>query len=139
MAYLAIDDYHDQVQADILQTIINADDSLRTQMELKVESLMSDYFNVRFDVANIFNKTGTARNHTVVLHYINMVVYHLCSRLAPSQVPQTVSDKYSDAIEWLKMVAAGKLAPDLPTVVSDGVDTKANIKYGSETKRTPYY
>ncbi|ELR69173.1 hypothetical protein C900_05369 [Fulvivirga imtechensis AK7] len=137
--FLTQQDYQDHVQADVLNKVINADLTIRTQTELKVQSLIESYLNVRYDISRIFNKSGSARNQTVLMYMVDMVVYRVYSRVAPSQVPQHVNDKYTDALNWLKMVAAGKLEPDLPKPAGDSEGSKFNVKYGSERKRNPYY
>ncbi|MBL6448566.1 DUF1320 family protein [Fulvivirga sp. 29W222] len=137
--FIETNDYSDHVQADILDKVINSDSSTRIQAEVKIQSLIESYLSVRYDVKNIFNKSGSARNPTVVMYMIDMVVYRVFSRLSPGQIPQHINDKYSDALLWLKMVSAGKLEPDLPKPLGESLGSKFNVKYGSERKRNPYY
>jgi phage gp36-like protein len=139
MAFLTAADYTGQVQNTILQEVIQTDDTLRTSTELKVQAQVTSYLATRYDVPEIFNKLGEERNAQVVMLMVDMVLYHLHSRISPGQVPQVRNDRYADAIEWLKMVAAGQLMPDLPEPAGDDEGTKAGVMYGSREARDPYF
>lgn len=142
MPFLVDADYKDQVKDEILAIIIDNTSSIRTNTELKAEAELTGYLAVRYDVTNIFNKTGTSRNAMIVMIYVDMVLYHLHSRINPGQVPQLRIDRYNEAKRWLEMVAAGSLKPDLPLVGDqdgDGVDDKEVIQWGGRAARDPYY
>lgn len=139
MAFLNDTDYKDHVQDDILDKVINSDVSIRTKAELKVQSLIESYLRVKYDVANIFSRTGASRSQVIVMYMIDMVVYRVFSRLAPSQIPQHVNDKYADAIKWLEMVSASKLSPDLPVPPEEGETNTAPMRHGSNVKRESHY
>lgn len=141
MPFLTLDDYAEHIQEDILNSVIQSEDTLRTNCELKAESEMTSYLAMRFDATNIFNKEGAARNFSVVMFMIDITLYHLHSRIAPGQLPQLRIDRYNEAKRWLEMVASGKLKPDLPVVdvEEDGVNDKSSLQFGSLDARDPYY
>jgi phage gp36-like protein len=141
MAFLTADDYKELIQDDILQSVIESNDALRISAELKAEAEMTSYLNVRFDVPNIFNKEEAARNASVVMFMVDIVLYHLHSRINPGQIPQLRIDRYNEAKRWLEMVASGKLLPSLPVpdVQPDGYNDKAVIQFGGLEPRNPYY
>jgi hypothetical protein len=139
MAFLTDDDYKDQIKDSILATILENTASIRTKAEMKAQEQITSALAVRYDVPNIFNKTGDDRNHEVVMYMVDMVIYHIHSRINPGQVPALRNDRYVDAKDWLKMVAAGKLAPSLPIPAGEGIETKKDVQYGSRLARDPYY
>lgn len=142
MAFLSDTDYQAQIKDTILLQVIDSNNSIRLDAEQKAEAQIRSRLAVRYDVNNIFNKTGTARNMEIVMYYIDMTLYHLHSRLSPGQVPQIRHDRYTDALDWLSKVASGDYAADLPLVGDadgDGVDDKNVIQAGSRTPRNPYF
>lgn len=139
MAFLTDDDYKDQIKDSILATIIENTASIRTKAELKAREQMTSALAMRFDVANIFNQLGEARNHEVIMYMIDMVVYHIHSRISPGQIPTVRNDRYADAMKWLDKVAAGKLEPNLPKPAATGIESKLDVQYGGRAARNPYY
>lgn len=142
MAFLATSDYLDQIQDAQLTALVAGDATARERMETKVQAEITGYLAVRYDVTNIFNKSGDSRNQHVVMIMADMVIYHLTSRINPGQVPQTRLDRYNEAKAWLEMVSKGQLKPDLPLVGDadgDGTDDNSAVQWGGRTKRDPYY
>lgn len=140
MAFLTDVDYKTRIKDNILADIINNDTSIQAEAELTAQAEMESYLNMRFDVAAIFSQTDTARNHNLVMIMVDIVIYHIYSRIASNQIPEHRQNRYDDAKRWLEWVSQGKLSPDLPKVLdSEGQDTKTPITYGSEKKRNPYY
>jgi phage gp36-like protein len=140
--FLTTNDYKPQIQDAILQSVLGGAISGNTTLasaELATQSEMESYLRARYDVVNIFNKTGTARNELIVMYMIDMVLYHLHSRINPNKVPDLRGIRYEAAISWLKSVAKGEISPDLPLLE----DTEGNainiIAYGSNPKRNLYY
>lgn len=142
MPFLTDEDYKDQVKDAVLASIIESSSTIRTSLERKAEAEMIGYLDVRYDAAAIFASTGDSRNATIVMLYVDIVLYHAHSRINPGQVPQLRIDRYNEAKSWLEMVAAGKLKPNLPEVADadgDGVGVKETMRFGSLTPRNPYY
>jgi phage gp36-like protein len=140
--FLADTDYTSQVKDDILSKITEATATIRTNAERMAEAEMTGYLAVRYDATAVFAKTGTERNPQIIMLYIDIVLYHLHSRINPGQVPQLRVDRYNEAKRWLEMVAAGSLKPDLDEITDedgDGVSDGNVILSGSSTPRNPYY
>jgi hypothetical protein len=136
MAFLTDDDYKEQVQDSILAAILG--NASRPAAELKAQEQMTDYLNVRFDAAAIFAAQGSARNAAVVMYMVDIVLYHLSSRINPGQVPEVRQNRYDDAIKWLQSVT-NKLEPNLPKPSGSDEGVKSDVKYGSMPARNPYY
>lgn len=130
MGFLTPTDYDFQIREFIKQTISPADDSLelaemaaQTQMETKLRS--------RYDVAANFSKTGNQRHKELVMYMIDITLYHLHTSITPRNIPELREKRYKAAMEWLKMVAAGELNPDL--VLLPDQDSY-NLRVGSNQK-----
>ena len=67
--------------------------------------------------------------------FVDIVLYHIHSRINPRQIPEIRVDRYERAIAWLKMVTKGEVTPDLPTLPTEGVQDTSAIGWGSKQKR----
>jgi len=54
------------------------------------------------------------RNAFIVMITIDCALYHLYCSIAPNKITEHRSNRYQDALEWLKMMAEGKGNADLP-------------------------
>jgi phage gp36-like protein len=59
-------------------------------------------------------EAGDRRNQLLVLYLVDIVLYHLHSRLSPRNVPENRFLRYETAINWLKAISKGSLLIDLP-------------------------
>lgn len=136
MLFLNQDDFKKQIKADVLDRIIQNDQSILYESELASIAEMQSYLGVRFDTANIFNRTGTDRNALIVMYAVDILLYHVHSRLNPNQIPQLRVDRYDAAINWLKAAGAGTVTADLPLKpVPESTTATGNIIYSGEVKR----
>lgn len=142
MAFLVEDDYKAQIKADLLDKIVDADDNIRVAAENSAIGQAKSMLRVRYDVNAIFAATGDNRNTELVMYLVDMVLYHLHSRINPGQVPANRDKRYTDALDWLKNVGKGDWDPGFTLVGDedgDGDDDNAVIQAGSQTPRDPYY
>ncbi len=140
--FITVADYKPQIQDAILQSVLGGNISGNTTLasaELAAQSEMESYLRARYDVVNIFNKTGTDRNELIVMYMIDMVLYHLHSRINPNKVPDLRGIRYEAAISWLKSVAKGEISPDLPLLEDTEGNTINIIAYGSNPKRNLHF
>jgi phage gp36-like protein len=130
-------DYKPAVHAEILDAIIRTDQPTLEMAEDRAVAEMQSYLSSRYDVVNIFNKSGTARNQLIVMFAVDITLYHLYSAINRMRTPVERVERYKRAIEWLKDVADGLINPvGLPLVTDPetGEDTLNPIRWGSETK-----
>lgn len=60
---------------------------------------------------------GDNRNAQMVSFFIDVVLYHLHSRIAPRNIPDLRVKRYDDAIRWLKEVSKGNhVTADIPLI-----------------------
>lgn len=79
---------------------------------------------------------GDTRNQQIVLHLLDITLYHLHSRINPRNVPDLRKERYDGngptqsggAIGWLKRVASGDVTADLPNI---SPQQGMSIRYGN--------
>ena len=118
MAFITTTDYKLFIQDAILNQIIDNDASLKTEMELKARAEMESWLSGRFNCNAIFSASGTARNQAIVMYMVDIVIYHLLSRIRHDDIPQHRKDRYNAALVWIENAATGKINTNLP-VLSD--------------------
>ena len=92
---------------------------------------------------------GDNRNAIILMFMLDIVLYHLSSRLNPQNVPQLRSVRYDNAganqkggaIGWLKMVADGNINAGLPEIIATPVSNGngISIQWGSNPSNINYY
>lgn len=101
---------------------------------------IKNYLAGRYDVALIFTAledgaTEDTRNAFIVMNTIDCALYHLYCSIAPNKIPEHRSNRYQDALEWLKLIAEGKAYADLPLIKDESTgEVKDNFRLSS--KRT---
>lgn len=106
---------------EIINKIINNDDSIVTDIILESIDLMSTYLYEYYDTEVIFAKTGAERNLTVLKHLKGIVIHEIYSRRT-KVINEVAKTRYDEAMLWLEKVSEGKIKPPLPAreVDTDG-------------------
>ena len=105
-------------------------------------SQIKNYLAGRYDVAKIFtpwtdSEIEDTRNAFIVMITIDCALYHLYCSIAPNKIPEHRSNRYQDALEWLKMMAEGKGNADLPLLVNEVTGEPASsFRLSSNNKST---
>lgn len=129
---------------DIINKIINGDDSIVTDIIAESIDVVSTYLHQYFDTAVIFSKTGDERNLTVLKHLKGIVIYEIYTRRT-KMLNEVAKLRYDEALLWLEKVAKGTIKPNLPIRVldtnADGTpDTPATfMKLGSRKSYTNHF
>lgn len=80
---------------------------------------------------------GDNRNQQLVNYVIDVMLYHLFSRIAPRNIPELRLERYDGAIAWLKNVAKGDdITADLPLLQPK---QGSRIRWGSSVKAQNTY
>jgi hypothetical protein len=90
-----------------------------------------------FTTPSKWTKTDTRHQYLLTI-FIDATLYHAHSRINPRNIPEFRIERYRDAVDWLKKVAAGKVSPDFP-VKADPVVEGLNIHYGTTKVDTNTY
>lgn len=143
MIFLIIDDYKTQIRADVLEKITDNDATLLDGMELAAIEEMTSYM-YRYDAALSFEATGTNRNRLLVMYCVDIMLYHIHSRINPRQIPEIRYVRYEAAKKWLEGLAKGTIVATLPKknddADGDGVsDAFAQVKLSTFPKRSNQY
>lgn len=90
-----------------------------------------------YDVATIFNATGTERHALLLEITKNIAVWYVIRLCNVDVMFDNVKDRYDRAISWLEKVNTGDITLDLPTLAEDSTDPAAQkqpFRFGSRTK-----
>ena len=79
---------------------------------------------------------GDNRDQQMVMYCIDICLYHIHSRIAPRNIPQLRIDRYTAAIEWLRMCADGGVTPSMPVLQPK---SGGRIRYGGNIKNVNGY
>lgn len=80
---------------------------------------------------------GDSRNALIVMYAIDILLYHIHSRLAGRQMPEIRIIRYEAALRWVQMAGNGKITADLPTLPAE--EAVNNFRFGSNPKRQHNY
>jgi phage gp36-like protein len=118
-----------------LQTAIDrGDTSLIDTAIASAEGEAKGYLS-RFDVADLFGKTGSSRDATLLMFLKDMAIWHFITLANPATDMQLRKTRYDDAIAWLNKIQQGKIVPQgwLAADATTGQDTYFHMT--SATKR----
>lgn len=113
-------DYEVQVRQEIMSILDTSTEKSALEMaeRMAIDQIKS-YLSGRYDMEAIFSKEGEERNHFLLMIAIDIALYHLWSKRAPRKIPEMRSQRYQDALDWLKTVGEGTLSTDLPQLQGD--------------------
>ena len=138
MNFITSDDLDVLIKNHNLSLLTSQDASLLDIAELQAIEEITGYLRQRYDVAALFSATSTARNPLCVLYCIDIMLYHLYSRITPKGIPEIRLTRYESAIAWLDSVMEGRIIPSLPenTGTPPGSDENAaqNFKIAGNPK-----
>mgnify|MGYP000682736432 CR=1 FL=1 len=94
-----------------------------------------NYLAGRYDVGLIFtpmlepiddnnSEQLDNRDAYIVMITIDCALYHLYCSIAPNKIPEHRSNRYQDALEWLKLMAERKGNADLPLITNKSTGAK---------------
>ena len=144
--FLNIEDFDTLIKTDIRKTVTGETDALLQECEKYAIQEMTSYLSTRYNIEDVFieppaSASGVAdeRNKLIVMYCIDIVLYHVHSRIAPRQIPELRGIRYDSAITWLKMVAKGTLNPNLPLIETIEPNSSGSIIYQGFSKRSNNY
>lgn len=100
---------------------------------------IKNYLAGRYNVGLIFTAledgaTEDTRNAFIVMITIDCALYHLYCSIAPNKIPEHRSNRYQDALDWLKSMLEPNKKADLPLLTNEQGEIKDNFRLTS--KRT---
>jgi len=121
--FITIEDYATVCDERELAVLQNADETIRERAERSALEEVASYLRVRYDVAKAYAAQGDDRNPYLVQIVVNVSLYYLAQRLPMKMAGAKRAELYQQAVDWLKLVGAGKSTPNLPpreSVADDG-------------------
>lgn len=98
---------------------------------------IKNYLAGRYDVGLIFTPSDGVtddRNAFIVMITIDCALYHLYCSIAPNKIPEHRSNRYQDALDWLKGMLEPNKTADLPLLTNDSGETKGTVRISSNNK-----
>ena len=139
MAFLKESDYDVQLRNEIARIIDETTQrtKLKTAEDMAVSQIKS-YLGGRYDLEKIFidapaDGDEDTRNKFIVMITIDIALYHLWSKEGGNNIPQIRTDRYADALEWLKAVQKGA-ATDLPPLTDEDDTPVYDVRIWSKYK-----
>lgn len=123
---------------EVIAKVTNGDDDIIASVIDESIDEMKGYLAVNYDAEAVFAAVDDARNKTVLKYLKKIVIYELYKRKSNLLDEDTITS-YEDAMAWLKNVAKGIIAADLPTRNTDSTDGDGFIKFGGNTRYPSNY
>jgi len=136
MQYININDLLTVIDQTTLNVVTGNNNALISAMEQNAVEEMTAYLSVRHDAQKIFSNPANLPK-VVKMYLIDMILYHLHTRVSPDHIPELRAERYKNAINWLEKVADGFINPSLP--VKNDKTTSTPLRYGSGKKQSHYY
>ncbi|RGN33859.1 phage protein Gp36 family protein [Bacteroides oleiciplenus] len=134
--FIQSEDYDASIHSEILGRLTRDDDAVVEICEDRAIAEMRGYLSARYDVDAIFSAEGKERNQLILMMAIDIAVYHLFCIHNPQKMSQIRKDRYDRAVEWLKQVAAFKIAvADAPLLPEEKRDENSPWLMKSNPKR----
>jgi len=114
MKFISKEEITSLVKLSILNDVTEENNNLLDVFESVALSEIDSYIGNKYNTTETFNRKGTERNQFLINIVIDILLYHLHSRLTPDQIPLIRTQRYEKAIAWLYQVSIGKITPPIP-------------------------
>ncbi len=118
MYFLVKNDLYNKITEIDLNTITGGDDSILDSAELNAMAEIDTYLRGLYDMRKSWVRRGTMRYAGLIQHCVIVLLYHVHTRMAPNNVPQSRIYDYDNTIKFLKAVGEGTYTLDLPLLVN---------------------
>ena len=134
MAFLTKEELKTKAPVDIINLIVNSDDSTVNNIINENIDAMKSYIFKYYDTDKIFNAEGINRSMVVLKHLKSLVIADVYD-IRKNEIPPSTEKKYDEAMRWLEKVGKGDIQPDLPPKEEDndgdGKNDATFLKLGS--------
>lgn len=139
MRFLNEADYTALVRNEIKAALLgNYSDTKLHGAENMAIAQIKKYISGKHPVEKVFvdfdpeTEVTDGRDAFIVMLTIDLTLYHLYTSTAPNLIPKHRTERYADALEWLKGVANGTYVSDLPAHENESGEDMINIKIRSK-------
>lgn len=130
--FLQDSDYGSQIKTEVLKLLNSQDNGKLLLSERKAIDQITNWLNGRYDCAAIFAAQDEARDHWIVTITIDIALYHLYSQTGSKDVPEHRSQRYQDALDWLKNAGRGQVNANLPTPAGNADALTGDVRINSK-------
>ena len=127
----------------IIVLITDMDEEIVDQVIAESIDLMSSYLSRYYDVQNIFNKQGAARNLTIMKYLKDIVIYEVYMRHT-RQINEAAQKRYNEAMNFLEKLNTGDFfistLPSIPgEITSPNNQEEQQTRFGSNSPYQTMY
>jgi phage gp36-like protein len=133
--YITIDELKTALYSYQAQEIADRDSDIPLMNIAAAEGEVRSYLATRYDVSAIFAAQGEARNPLLLELTKNIAVWYIVRLSNVDLIYQHAKERYDAAVDWLNRVADGKLNPDLPPALTDGLPNGSAVSWGDSQNR----
>lgn len=134
MSFLTATELKSHIYDYQVTAITEADSTIANTAISTAIAEVKSYLATRYDVASIFGATGSNRSDLVLDLVKSVAVYKLIRLANPDILYERYHDAYLEAIDLLKQIASGAIAPDLPLITTADGSTFAPLSMQSNPK-----
>jgi len=136
MIYLTEGDFVAKISDNILEQILDGNNTILDEAEQSATAIIQDAFAQKYDLDAEFAKTGTDRHKNLLRWMLNLTLYFLYERVHDNQVPDRVVKNYDDTVSEIKSIEQGKRNTSLLKLIrEDNARKETNFRWGSNTKK----
>ncbi len=131
--FLTQEDYTALIRNEIKDILLEnySESKLQAAEQMAIQQV-KNYLSGRYNIDAIFKATDNERNAHIVMVVLDCALYHLYTSTVPKRMPDIRSQRYQDAIDWLKLVAQGEALADLPKPKSEKGQELLGLKISSK-------
>lgn len=136
MIYLTEGDFVAKISDNILEQILDGNNTILDEAEQSATAIIQDAFAEKYDLDAEFAKTVTDRHKNLLRWMLNLTLYFLYERVHDNQVPDRVVKNYDDTVSEIKSIEQGKRNTSLLKLIrEDNARKETNFRWGSNTKK----
>jgi len=129
MKYITLNDLKTLLKENVINDLSENNYPLLDSLESYAISQVNAFIGFKFDV----NASLQKRNPFIIMLLIDILSYHLTSRMTHVEVPDNIQQRYDDALKYLKDVSMGKITPDIP-MNEEPMEYKEQNHYYTDTR-----
>lgn len=136
-AYINMDDYNGLITDISLTQLISNTPNLLDQMEAIALDEITPYLSA-YDTNALFI-TKTVENHTIKMRVMDIVLYHLHSRIPSKGLSTLRTERYEQAMDYFKNIHNGLIIPKLPVLPINTNSADSFSTFGSSNSKNNFY
>lgn len=142
MAFLTKDELKTVADQNIINKLVNLDDTIVEEIIEESISLMKSYLSRYYDAEAIFATAGSKRNKHVLKKLKDIVIYEIYERHT-RETNDVAARRYNIAMHWLEKINTGEQGdgtlPSKPDEPGEEDGTSGDTRYGGNKRYTSIY